>query len=100
MKTHGCDQDKRHVWELRHSFQMCRHVHNSENPPAQIFGPQITNSCLAAAMDYPVIAVRTKRDDRAATAACRVDRVDAPPRTSSKCKLERGIKRRLSKHKR
>jgi len=65
--------------------------------PAQIFGAQNTNSVLAAALGYLVIAVRTKRDDRAATAACRID---TPPETSLKCKLERIIKRRVVEDKR
>jgi len=46
-------------------------------------------------MGYLVIAVRTKRGDRAA-----IDCVGAPPETSSKCKLERSTKRRESEDKR
>jgi hypothetical protein len=94
------DHGGRHVWEQKHSFQVCFHVHNSDNPPAQIFGPQSINSGFAAAIGYLVIAVRTKRGNRAATIAGTVDCVDAPPETSSKCKLERSIKRRESAYKR
>jgi len=76
------DHGRRHVWGQKHSFQVCCHVHNSDNPPAQIFGPQSINSGFAAVMRYLVIAVSTEGGDRAATIACTVDCVDALPETS------------------
>ena len=113
--------DRRHVWDEwswqktrvrwmimtedtcgmpKQSFNMCCHVRNSDNPPALIFSPSSINSRFAVATCYLVIAVRTKRDNTAATAVCRVDCVDVLPEASSKCKLEIRIKWRKSKDRR